>query len=248
MHAIQTIGLVKKYKELTAVDNLNLEIKQGELFSLLGVNGAGKTTTIKMLTCLTKPTEGDAYVGGYHILREPNQVKRLIGVSPQETAVAPNLTVKENLELICGIHGFSKEKTRNRIQELAKQFTLDTVLGRKAGKLSGGWQRRVSIAMALISEPEILFLDEPTLGLDVIARHELWETIRALKEKVTIILTTHYMEEAEALSDRIGIMKHGCLLAVGTVDELKEKAKTNDFETAFVSIVTDVRNVKEAEL
>ena len=239
MQSIKTLGLVKQYKTLTAVDKLNLEILDGELFSLLGVNGAGKTTTIKMLSCLTKPTDGDAVVGGYSILRESEKVKRLIGVSPQETAVAPNLTVKENLELICGIHGFSKEKTSVKIRELSGQFALEEVLNRKAGKLSGGWQRRVSIAMALISEPKILFLDEPTLGLDVIARHELWETIRALKGNITIILTTHYMEEAEALSDRIGIMKSGTLLAVGTVDELKSKTDTNDFESAFISIIKE---------
>ena len=239
MQEIRTIELVKRYKNLTAVDKLGLEIQQGGLFSLLGVNGAGKTTAIKMLSCLTKPTSGDAIVGGYSITKEPEQVKRLIGVSPQETAVAPNLSVKENLELICGIHGFSKEKTKAKIQELSKQFSLDSVLQRKAGKLSGGWQRRVSIAMALISEPRILFLDEPTLGLDVLARHDLWEVIRLLKSKITIILTTHYMEEAEALSDRIGIMKSGRLLAAGTVEELKAKANTNDFETAFVSIVKE---------
>ena len=237
MQAIETFGLVKRYKQINAVEKLDLKIQQGELFCLLGVNGAGKTTTIKMLSCLTKPTYGDATVGGYSITTQPEQVKRLIGVSPQETAVAPNLSVKENLELICGIHGFSKEKTKERICTLSRQFSLDTVLGRKAGKLSGGWQRRVSIAMALISQPKILFLDEPTLGLDVLARHELWETIRALKGEVTIILTTHYMEEAEALSDRIGIMKDGSLLATGTADELKERAGTKDFETAFVSIV-----------
>jgi ABC-2 type transport system ATP-binding protein len=239
MQAVKTTELVKKYKNLTAVDKLNLEIQQGELFSLLGVNGAGKTTTIKLLTCLTKPSGGEAFVGGHSITREPERVKCLIGVSPQETAVAPNLSVEENLELICGIHGFSKEKTKAKIRELSIQFTLDNVLTRKAGKLSGGWQRRVSIAMALISEPQILFLDEPTLGLDVIARHDLWETIHALKGKITIILTTHYMEEAEALSDRIGIMKNGRLLAVGTAEELKKHAGTSDFETAFVSIVKE---------
>ena len=237
MSAIKTIDLVKQYKNITAVDKLNLEIQHGELFSLLGVNGAGKTTAIKMISCLTKPTDGDAVVGGYSITKEPEKVKRLIGVSPQETAVAPNLSVKENLELICGIHGFSKEKTKIKVQELSKQFALDDVLQRKAGKLSGGWQRRVSIAMALICQPQILFLDEPTLGLDVLARHDLWDAIRSLKGKITIILTTHYMEEAESLSDRIGIMKNGQLLAVGTVDELKEKTGTDNFETAFVSIV-----------
>ena len=241
MLAIKTQSLIKQYKKLTAVDKLNLEVPQGELFSLLGVNGAGKTTVIKMLSCLTEPTEGDAMIGGYSITREPKQVKRLIGVSPQETAVAPNLSVKENLELICGIHGFSKEKTETKVRELNRQFSLDEVLQRKAGKLSGGWQRRVSIAMALISEPQILFLDEPTLGLDVIARHDLWEVIRSLKGKITIVLTTHYMEEAEALSDRIGIMKNGHLLAVGTAEELKRQAGAKDFETAFVSIVKEAQ-------
>ena len=239
MYAIKTTGLVKRYKTVTAVNKLDLEIKPGELFSLLGVNGAGKTTVMKLLTCLTQPTEGDAMVGGYSILTEPDQVKRLIGVSPQETAVAPNLSVKENLELICGIHGFSKEKTKAKLQELSEQFHLNDVLHRKAGTLSGGWQRRVSIVMALISEPKILFLDEPTLGLDVIARQELWDVIRSLKGAVTIILTTHYMEEAEALSDRIGIMKNGYLLAVGTVEELNQIAETNDFETAFIRIVKE---------
>ena len=239
MQAIKTMGLVKEYKDVKAVAGLNLEIQQGELFSLLGVNGAGKTTTIKMLTGLTKPTAGDALVGGYSIVREPDRVKGLLGVSPQETAVAPNLTVEENLALVSGIHGFSKEKTKTKITELTGKFTLESVLKRKAGKLSGGWQRRVSIAMALISEPEILFLDEPTLGLDVIARSELWDLIRELRGKVTIILTTHYMEEAEALSDRIGIMAEGKLLAVGTPAELKGNAE--NFESAFIAIVKEGR-------
>ena len=239
MPAIQTKALVKRYKNLTALDHLDLEIPQGELFSLLGVNGAGKTTTVKILSCLTKPTAGDALVGGHSVTEAPEQVKRCIGVSPQETAVAPNLSVKENLALICGIHGFSREKTAAKIQELSRQLSLDAVLTRKAGKLSGGWQRRVSIAMALIGEPRILFLDEPTLGLDVIARHELWDIIRSLKGRITIILTTHYMEEAESLSDRIGILKNGKLLAVGTAEELKRRAGTRDFESAFVSIVKE---------
>lgn len=239
MRAIKTVELVKQYKNLIAVNKLNLEICQGELFSLLGVNGAGKTTTIKMLTCITTPTSGEAFIGGYSVIKQPEQVRRLIGVSPQETAVAPNLSVKENLELICGIHGFSKEKTESKIQELSRRFSLDSVMRRKADKLSGGYKRRVSIAMALISEPEILFLDEPTLGLDVIARHELWEIISSLKGQITIILTTHYMEEAESLSDRVGIMKNGCLLANGTVEELKELAGTNDFESAFIFIVKE---------
>ena len=239
MIAIKATDLVKQYQDVTAVNGLDLEIEQGELFCLLGVNGAGKTTAIKMLTCLTAPTKGEALVGGYSITREPEKVKRIIGVSPQETAVAPNLTVEENLAFIGGIHGFSKEKTGRKIQELTSLLGLEPVLKRKAGKLSGGWQRRGSIAMALISEPKILFLDEPTLGLDVIARHDLWELIRALKGEITIILTTHYMEEAEALSDRVGILKDGRLLALGTADALKQKTGAKDFETAFVSIVRE---------
>ena len=241
MQAIETTALTKRYGKLTALDGLDLQVHRGELFSLLGVNGAGKTTAIKLLTCLSKPTSGDARVGGHSITKEPDRVKALIGVSPQETAVAPNLSVEENLALICGIHGFSKEKTARRIGELSAQFSLDSVLKRKAGKLSGGWQRRVSIAMALISQPQILILDEPTLGLDVLARHELWDIIQKLKGHVTIILTTHYMEEAQALSDRIGILKDGHLLAVGTAAELMDRAGTGDFETAFVSIVKEVQ-------
>lgn len=241
MQAIIATGLVKRYKDIVAVNGLDLEIERGELFSLLGINGAGKTTVVKMLSCLTKLSEGDAVICGHSVKNEPEKIKRVIGVSPQETAVAPNLSVAENLELICGIHGFSKEKTKEKIAQLSRQLALESVLNRKTGKLSGGWCRRVSIAMALISEPEILFLDEPTLGLDVIARRELWDVIRSLKGQVTIILTTHYMEEAEALSDRIGIMRCGRLLAAGTSEELKKMAGAADFESAFVAIV------KEAE-
>ena len=237
MDAIRIEGLTKKYKDVTAVDNLYLTIQKGELFSLLGVNGAGKTTTIKMLSCLTSPTSGDAFLNGKSICRESLEVKKLIAVSPQETAVAPGLSVLENLELICGIYGFSKEKRNARIKELTELLGLDSVLNKKAGKLSGGWQRRLSIAMALISEPQILFLDEPTLGLDVIARTELWNIIRSLKGKATVILTTHYMEEAEALSDRIAIMKGGKLLICDTADKIKEAAKADNFEQAFVNIV-----------
>ena len=237
MDAIQTVHLTKKYGDTVAVNDLNLQIRQGELFSLLGVNGAGKTSTIKMLSCLTRPTGGDAYLLGKSICTDTADVKRLIAVSPQETAVAPGLSVRENLELMCGIYGFSKEKGEARIRELIRLLGLQAVEGKRAGKLSGGWQRRLSIAMALVCEPKILFLDEPTLGLDVIARSELWDLIRALKGRITIILTTHYMEEAQALSDRIGIMRDGSLLLCGTVGEIKEKAGTDQFEQAFVRIV-----------
>jgi len=237
MAAIQTEGLTKRYKDLTAVDHLDLRIEEGELFSLLGVNGAGKSTIIKMLTCLVHPTCGDACVGGSSIVRDPWAVKRMIGVSPQETAVAPNLSVRENLALMCGVHGLSKEKSRETIRQLTDQFALHDILNKRAGKLSGGWQRRLSIAMALVSKPSILFLDEPTLGLDVIARSELWDVIRGMKGKVTIILTTHYMEEAEALSDRIGVMKNGRLLVTGTAQELMDRTGENRFENAFIAIV-----------
>ena len=239
MDAIRIENLTKQYKDVLAVDGLSLTVGEGELVSLLGVNGAGKTTTIKMLSCLAQPTSGDAFLCGHSICSDAAAVKACIAVSPQETAVAPGLTVKENLELMCGVHGFSQAKRQEKMGELTALLGLGEVLERRAGKLSGGWQRRLSIAMALISEPKILFLDEPTLGLDVIARHDLWDIIRRLKGKVTIILTTHYMEEAEALSDRIGIMKNGKLLATGTVEELKGKAGTRDFETAFVSIVKE---------
>lgn len=237
MEAIRIEGLTKKYKDVTAVDNLSLTVKKGELFSLLGVNGAGKTTTIKMLSCLTKPTSGNAFLNGKSIGKDAAGVKSLIAVSPQETAVAPGLSVRENLALMCGVHGFTKDRKNAKIAELTELLGLASVSKKKAGKLSGGWQRKLSIAMALISEPEILFLDEPTLGLDVLARSDLWDLIRSLKGKVTIILTTHYMEEAEALSDRVAIMKNGKLLICDTVDKIKEAAGTDDFEQAFVRIV-----------
>lgn len=237
MQAIKTVSLTKKYKDVTAVDNLSLTVMPGELLSLLGVNGAGKTTTIKMLACLIAPTSGDAFLNGKSIIHDAMAVKSSIAVSPQETAVAPGLSVRENLELMCGVHGIGKEKRMMKIAELSELLGLDGILERKAGKLSGGWQRRLSIAMALISEPQILFLDEPTLGLDVIARSDLWEIIRALKGKVTVVLTTHYMEEAEALSDRIAIMKDGKLLLCATAEEIKTKAGTERFEEAFVRIV-----------
>ena len=234
MDAIVISNLTKKYKDITAVDNLSLTIPSGGIFALLGVNGAGKTTTIRMLSCLTLPTSGDATLLGKSILTEPQEVKSLIAVSPQETAVAPNLSVAENLELLAGVHSFSREKTKEKTDELIKLFGLSGIAKRRAKTLSGGWQRRLSIAMALISEPKILFLDEPTLGLDVIARRELWDIIGSLRGKVTVILTTHYMEEAEMLSDRIAIMKDGRLLVVGSADEIKQAAGVERFEDAFI--------------
>ena len=240
MEAIRIDGLTKVYKDVTAVDNLRLSVRQGELLSLLGVNGAGKTTTIKMLCCLTQPTAGDAFLCGKSIRSDPADVKAMIAVSPQETAVAPNLSVRENLQLICGVHGIPKARQEETIRQMTSRLGLEAVLHKKAGKLSGGWQRRLSIAMALISQPQILFLDEPTLGLDVLARSDLWDLIRSLKGKITIILTTHYMEEAEALSDRIAIMKEGRLLVCDTAVKIKEMTGAENIEEAFIRIVRGV--------
>lgn len=231
---IQITNLTKKYKEKIAVNNINLTIKEGELFALLGTNGAGKTTTIKMLSTLILPTEGEIKIAGYDIAKDSVKIKEIVNVSPQETAIAPNLTVKENLDFMAGVY---KIKNKNeKIDELVKTFKLQEVLKQKAKTLSGGWQRKLSIAISLINDPKVLFLDEPTLGLDVLARRELWAVIESLKGKITIILTTHYMEEAESLSDRVGIMDKGKLIAVGTVKELMQKAGTNNFEEAFVKI------------
>ena len=237
MDAIQIQHLTQKYKDVTAVKDLSLCIEEGELFALLGVNGAGKTTTIKMLSGLTAPTEGDALLLGSSIRTEPAAAKAHIAVSPQETAVAPGLTARENLDLLCGIYGFPKPRREEKIRELTQLLGLQDILNRKAGKLSGGWQRRLSIAMALISQPKILFLDEPTLGLDVIARSELWDLIRTLKGRVTVVLTTHYMEEAEALADRIAIMKDGRLLLCDTPAQILAQTGESNIEKAFLKVV-----------
>ncbi|MDO4859735.1 MAG: ABC transporter ATP-binding protein [Bacillota bacterium] len=236
MYSIETKNLTKKFKEKTAVDGVNLHIKDGELFALLGVNGAGKTTTIKMLSAILLPTDGSITIEGMDMRKEPNKIKEILNISPQETAIAPNLTVRENLEFIAGVYQIRKPTIK--INEIIRTFKLEELQKQKAKTLSGGWQRRLSIAMSLINDPKVLFLDEPTLGLDVIARKELWDIIGGLKGKMTTILTTHYMEEAEALSDRIGIMADGRLIAVGTAEELKDMAGTENFEDAFVAIAT----------
>ncbi len=236
MEAIRTTNLVKKYKEKTAVNNLNLTVHSGELYALLGVNGAGKSTTIKILSCLTQPTSGEACVMGRSVTKESDKVKAIMNVSPQETAVAAKLSVRENLELIARIYGSDKKDARRKADEMLDRLSMREIERSRAATLSGGWQRRLSIAMALITEPEVLFLDEPTLGLDVLARRELWSVIEELKGNMTVILTTHYLEEAESLSNRIGIMAHGVLCAEGTAAELKEKAGTDDFEEAFIKL------------
>ncbi|EHI56130.1 hypothetical protein HMPREF9333_00660 [Johnsonella ignava ATCC 51276] len=234
MNAVIIKELTKKYGNIVAVNNLNLTIEQGELFALLGVNGAGKTTTIKMLSCLIKPTSGDAFLLGESIISNPHSINEKTNISPQETAVAANLSVLENLELIAGIYGQNSKTANKNAHEIAQKFGLKNELNKKAKNLSGGMQRRLSIAMALISEPQILFLDEPTLGLDVLARRELWASIKSLKGKVTIILTTHYMDEVENLSDRVGIMANGQLTTVGTVTELTMQTNTAKLEDAFI--------------
>ncbi len=244
MIAIETHALSKKFKERTVVYPLALSIKQGQVFCLLGLNGAGKTTTIRMLTCLTKPTSGDATVLGKSILTEAQAVKKSINLSPQETAVAPNLSVRENLELMAGVYGNGRQLAKDRTEQVMGKLGLSDRQNDKAKILSGGWQRRLSIAMALISEPKILFLDEPTLGLDVLARRELWSVIENLKGEMTIILTTHYLEEAQSLSDEIGIMANGRLRAFGTVESLMSSTGAHNFEDAFVALATDSKVMK----
>lgn len=236
MPAIKTNKLTKKYGDNTAVNGISFEVREGEIFGLLGVNGAGKTTTIKMLCGLTKITGGDAEILGYNVKTDFSEIKKLINISPQETAVAPNLTVKENLVLIARLYGLSKSEAAEKSAKVIEAFSLDEVMNKKAKTLSGGWQRRLSIAMALITDPKIIFLDEPTLGLDVLARRELWSIIKSLKGKVTVILTTHYLEEVEALSDRIAVMVKGNIKALGTADELKKSTGKDNIEDAFIEI------------
>ena len=240
MKAIETHSLTKDYGSKRALDGLNLTVRDGELFALLGVNGAGKTTAIKLLSGLMNPTSGTATIYGHDIITQSHEARSLLAASPQETAVAPNLTARENLELMSGIYGATAREAKEKATEMIDRFNLSSIEKTKAKKLSGGWQRRLSIAMALISEPKLLFLDEPTLGLDILARRELWAIIRALKGKTTIILTTHYLEEAEALSDRIGILAHGKLTALGTAHELMKQSGTDSFEDAFITLAGGV--------
>ena len=242
MLAIKIDRLSKRYGKKTAVDELSLDVEQGELLALLGLNGAGKTTTVRMLCGLTRPDDGDAVLLGRSVVKESMAVKAFIGVSPQESATAPNLTVYENLELIAHLHGFSRVETRERIAMIEQTLSLGEVMHQRSRTLSGGWQRRLSIAMSLVNKPQILFLDEPTLGLDVLARRELWNLIETLKGHVTIVLTTHYLEEAEALADRIAVMAHGRLCACGRKEELMTAAKAETLEEAFVRLaVGEVR-------
>ena len=239
MIAIETKNISKAYGEMKAVDDVSISVNKGEVYSLLGMNGAGKSTLIKILCGLIEPTSGGGSILGYDLLKETNQIKEVIAVSPQETAIAPNLTVYENLDLMAGLNGDHKAKRMEIVEEIMDRLSLEPYRDQRSKTLSGGWQRRLSIAMALVSEPDILFLDEPTLGLDVLARQELWEVIRSLKGKVTIILTTHYLEEARSLSDRICILQNGKIKALGTADELVRQTNTASFEDAFVKLVKE---------
>ena len=235
MDAVQTFKLTKKFDSLVAVNAVDLEIKKGELFSFLGPNGAGKTTTIRMLCCLLKPTRGSASILGYDVVKTPFAVKRLIGVSPQETILSERLNCWENLALIGKVHGLSSNQVRRRSQELLETMGLMERAKDQVRKFSGGMKRRLSIAMALISDPQVLFLDEPTLGLDPQARRAIWDYIAGFKGKKTILLTTHYMEEADSLSDRIGIIDEGKVVALGTPQELK----TNTFGMRNMVVSTE---------
>lgn len=239
MTAVKTEKLTKRYGTKVAVNNVDLEINNGELFALLGVNGAGKTTMIRMLSCLSTPTAGEAYIEGYNVKSDQKDIKRIIGISPQDTAVAGNLTVAENLKFMAQIccDSQTKKDSLKRVDEILCQFGLDEVKDSRAKTLSGGWQRKLSIAMALIGNPKILYLDEPTLGLDVLARRDLWKIIRNIKHKTTIILTTHYMEEAQALADRIAVMVSGQIIAIGTLEELEARTGKKGLEEVFVSLV-----------
>lgn len=242
MIAIETQNLSKAYGDMKAVDNVSITIKQGEVYSLLGMNGAGKSTLIKMLCGLVKPTSGKGYILGHDLIKDTDQIKNVIAVSPQETAIAPNLTVYENLDLMAALNGFTKSERKRKVDEMMSRFSLVPFSKQRSKELSGGWQRQLSIAMALVSEPDILFLDEPTVGLDVLARQELWKNIKSIKNKVAIILTTHYLEEAEHLSDRICILQNGKVKALGTVEELTAQTHTHSLEDAFIQLVKEGRD------
>lgn len=236
MEIIKTIDLCKNFKEKSAVKNLSIHINENEIYGFLGLNGAGKTTTIKMLNGLCSVTNGDAIISGYYLSKNLDDIKRISSVSPQESAISMKLTVYENIMLMAKIHNFSKDDAKIKTDNIIKRFDLEEYKNTYASKLSGGYQRRLSIAMAIVSDPKILYLDEPTLGLDIIARRSLWKLIIELKKEMTIVLTTHYLEEIEALSDHLGIIKNGDLLFEGTTKELYEKTMTNNIDDAFVKI------------
>lgn len=236
MEAIRILNLKKSFKNINALKGISLNIHENELFGLLGVNGAGKTTLIKILSGLISFDEGEAYVCDFSVKKDINKIKEIVDVSPQEIAIALNLTVKENLEFFKDIY---KVSSKEDVDNIIKTFKLEEVLNQRAKSLSGGYQRRLSIALSLLSKPKVIFLDEPTLGLDVLSRRELWKIISQLKNKCTIILTSHYLEEIETLCDRVAILSKGELLKLGTIEEIKNETKKDTFEEAFISIVEE---------
>jgi ABC-2 type transport system ATP-binding protein len=235
--AIIIKDLVKQFEDVTAVDSLNLEIKQGELFSLLGPNGAGKTTTINILNGILKPTKGTAIIAGFDVTKNLDEIKKIIGLCPQEAAVFKFLNARENIELFGNLHSVSKKALEERTDMFLELLGLAEASKRKAGGYSGGMLRKLNLTIALISDPKIVFLDEPTVGMDARARRKTWEFIGSLKDQnKTIVLTTHYIEEAEALSDRVGIIDYGKLIELGTPQELMEKYETKNLEQVFLKI------------
>jgi ABC-2 type transport system ATP-binding protein len=230
-------GLVKKFEDVTAVDGISLQISKGELFGLLGPNGAGKTTTINILCGLLKPTRGSATVGGFDVQKETAKVKELIGVCPQDTPVYSYLTGRENVEFFGNLHAMSKEKLKENVDALLQRLGLLEDSKRRVGKYSGGMKRRLNLIMALVHDPEIAFLDEPTVAMDPQSRHAVWDFIRDLKKNgKTVILTTHYIEEAEMLCDRVGIIDHGKLIALGTPADLMREYKAKNLEDVFIQL------------
>ena len=236
MKIITIHNICKSYKTKKALDNVCLDVEQGELFGLLGVNGAGKTTLIKILCGLTKKSSGSVTIAGLDLDNDVSKIKEIVDVSPQETSIANNLTVRENLEFFAQIY---RNNDATFLQEIINTFRLEEVIHQRAKTLSGGYKRRLSIAVALVSKPQILFLDEPTLGLDVFARRELWSIIQKLKKTVTVVLTSHYLEEIEKLCDRVAILSKGILLKVGTVEEIKQLTGATTFEDAFMTLVEE---------
>lgn len=236
--------LVKKYQDVYAVNDLCLQVKKGELFGVLGPNGAGKTTTINILCGLLKPTSGFAQVCGYDAQKEAAKVKEIIGLCPQETAIYPYLTGAENIDLFGNLHGMNKRALKERRGQILEKMGLAEEAKKKAGKYSGGMKRRLSLSLALIHDPKIAFLDEPTVAMDPQSRHAVWDFIRELKQQgKTIILTTHYMEEAEELCDRIGIIDQGKLIALGAPNELSKQHETRNLEEVFIKLTG--RNMRD---
>jgi ABC-2 type transport system ATP-binding protein len=236
-NAIEIKELAKNFGDVKAVEGLNLEVKRGELFGFLGPNGAGKTTTINMLCGLLDPTSGTAFVAGYDVTKDTNKMQAHIGVCPQEAAIFKFLTGRENIELLGNLHGVEKGILRERTTALLNESEFTEAAKRRAKGYSGGMMRQLNLLMALISDPDIVFLDEPTVGMDARARRRTWEYIGALKDQQkTVVLTTHYIEEAQALSDRVGIIDYGKLIALGTSEELMEKHKADDLEAVFLKI------------